>query len=63
MTTLPDTQAQGAASSPDGDYIIEVKNLKMYFPVSSGILFHSDLITQKTHCSAQLPGIHQEPKE
>ena len=39
MTTLPDTQAQGTAPSPDGDFIIEVKNLKMYFPVSSGILF------------------------
>ena len=39
MTTLPDTQAQGTAPSPDGDVLIEVKDLKMYFPVSSGILF------------------------
>ena len=39
MTTLPDTQAQGTAPSPDGDVLIEVRDLKMYFPVSSGILF------------------------
>ncbi len=39
MTTLPDTQTQGNASSPDGDILLEVKNLKMYFPVSSGMLF------------------------
>ena len=39
MTTLPDTQAQGTAPSPDGDVLVEVKDLKMYFPVSSGILF------------------------
>ena len=39
MTTMPDTQTQGNASSPDGDILLEVKNLKMYFPVSSGMLF------------------------
>ena len=43
MTTLPDTQTQGNASSPDGDILLEVKNLKMYFPVSSGILFQRNV--------------------
>ena len=39
MTTAPDTQLQDNAQSPEGDTLLEVTNLKMYFPVSSGILF------------------------
>ena len=32
-------QPQGNAPSPDSENLIEVNNLKMYFPVSSGLLF------------------------
>ena len=39
MTTTPETQAQGATASTDDDVLLEVKNLKMYFPVSSGLVF------------------------
>ena len=39
MTTTPEVQPQGNAQSPDAENLIEVKDLKMYFPVSSGILF------------------------
>ena len=39
MTTMPGTQPQWEASSSDGDILLEVKNLKMYFPVTSGLLF------------------------
>ena len=39
MTTTPETQAQGATASRDDDVLLEVKNLKMYFPVSSGLVF------------------------
>ena len=39
MTTTPETQAQGATASTDDEVLLEVKNLKMYFPVSSGLVF------------------------
>ena len=39
MTTTPEVQPQGNAPSPDSENLIEVNNLKMYFPVSSGMLF------------------------
>ena len=39
MTTTPEVQPQGNAPSPDSENLIEVNNLKMYFPVSSGLLF------------------------
>jgi len=39
MTTMPGTETQGQARSAQGDILLEVKNLKMYFPVTSGIIF------------------------
>ena len=39
MTTTREVQPQGNAPSPDSENLIEVNNLKMYFPVSSGLLF------------------------
>ncbi len=39
MTTMPDVQTQGNGQSPDGDILLEVKDLKMYFPVSTGLIF------------------------
>ena len=39
MTTMPETAAPGAGAQRDGDILLEVKDLKMHFPVSSGILF------------------------
>ena len=39
MTTTPEVQPQGGAPAPEFENLIEVKNLKMYFPVSSGMLF------------------------
>lgn len=39
MTTMPDTQPRGGAAVADGDVLLEVKNLKMHFPVTSGLLF------------------------
>ena len=39
MTTTPELQPQGGASAPESENLIEVKDLKMYFPVSSGMLF------------------------
>ena len=38
MSTMPDVQPRQGAQ-PDGDILLEVKNLKMYFPVTSGLLF------------------------
>ena len=38
MTTMPEAAAPGAAPQND-DILIDVKNLQMYFPVSSGVLF------------------------
>ena len=40
MTTTPDVQPQGNSQSSESDNLVEVKDLKMYFPVSSGLLFH-----------------------
>jgi oligopeptide transport system ATP-binding protein len=39
MTTMPTTETQGAGQARLGDILLEVKNLKMYFPVTSGIIF------------------------
>jgi len=39
MTTTPDVQPQGNSQSSDSENLVEVKDLKMYFPVSSGLLF------------------------
>ena len=39
MTTTPEVQPQGNVPSPNSENLIEVNNLKMYFPVSSGMLF------------------------
>ena len=38
MTTMPDTQAVGDAPGADSDVILDVRDLKMYFPVTSGII-------------------------
>ena len=37
MTTMPEAAASSAATQSE-DTILEVKNLKMYFPVGSGFL-------------------------
>ncbi|MBM3942169.1 MAG: ABC transporter ATP-binding protein [SAR202 cluster bacterium] len=39
MTTMPASQAQGQAGTASGDILLEVNNLKMYFPVTSGLIF------------------------
>ena len=39
MTTMPETAASGAAPTQNDDILLEVKDLKMHFPVSSGMLF------------------------
>ena len=39
MTTMPDTQSTGSAPTGNGDVLLEVNNLKMYFPVNTGLLF------------------------
>jgi len=39
MTTTPDVQPQGNSQSSDSENLVEVRDLKMYFPVSSGMLF------------------------
>jgi oligopeptide transport system ATP-binding protein len=39
MTTLPGTQSGEASPTAVGEVLVDVKNLKMYFPVSSGMLF------------------------
>jgi oligopeptide transport system ATP-binding protein len=36
---MPETAASSAAASNNDDVLLEVKDLKMYFPVSSGMLF------------------------
>ena len=38
MTTTT-TEAQGRSTAQIGDILLEVKNLKMYFPVTSGLIF------------------------
>jgi oligopeptide transport system ATP-binding protein len=39
MTTMPDVQTQGNGQPPDRDVLLEVKDLQMYFPVSTGLIF------------------------
>ena len=39
MTTTPAPQTQPSVPAPPDDVLLEVKNLKMYFPVTSGIIF------------------------
>ncbi len=39
MTTKSSTEVQPVPASSNGDVLLEVKNLKMYFPVTSGIIF------------------------
>ena len=39
MTTEPATEIQGTGTGSDGKVLLEVKNLKMYFPVTSGMIF------------------------
>ena len=39
MTTMPTTETHGNTRGVDGNILLEVKNLKMYFPVTSGIIF------------------------
>ena len=39
MSTVADIQPQGDSPVSDGEVLVEVKNLKMYFPVTSGLLF------------------------
>ena len=43
MTTTPSVQTQASSGIQDGEILLEVKNLKMYFPVSSGFLFQRNL--------------------
>ena len=39
MTTTPDTEPRRSDSVDDREIILEVKNLKMHFPVTSGLFF------------------------
>ena len=39
MTTAPTPQTQPSTPATLGDVLLEVENLKMYFPVTSGIIF------------------------
>ncbi len=39
MSTIADTQSPRGAPPPNGDAILDVRNLKMYFPVTSGLFF------------------------
>ncbi len=39
MTTMTDPTPQSAPAGRDDDVLLEVNNLKMYFPVTSGMLF------------------------
>ena len=43
MTTMADTQTSGNATSPDGDIILDVRDLKMHFPVASGMLWNRSI--------------------
>jgi len=40
MTTMPDTQTPGNETGPGRDTILDVQDLKMHFPVTSGMLFN-----------------------
>ncbi len=39
MTTMSTAQTQGNTAARNGDVLLEVNNLRMYFPVTSGLLF------------------------
>ena len=39
MTTVQEPAPQGSAPAQDDDVLLEINNLKMYFPVTSGMLF------------------------
>ena len=39
MTTTPSTEAQSSAQPQRGDVLLEVSHLKMYFPVTAGLIF------------------------
>ena len=39
MTTMPSEAPQGSAQSGQEDFLLEVNNLKMYFPVTAGLIF------------------------
>ena len=39
MTTMTETGTQGRAPAESGEILLEVKNLKMHFPVTAGIIF------------------------
>ncbi len=39
MTTMPDTESRGSTPVGDREILMEVKNLKMHFPVTSGMFF------------------------
>ena len=39
MTTTPEVQPQGTGAATDDDVLLDVRDLKMYFPVSSGLVF------------------------
>lgn len=38
MTTMPSTDVQNTSSRPE-DILLEVNHLKMYFPVTTGLIF------------------------
>jgi oligopeptide transport system ATP-binding protein len=43
MSTMPDARPRQGAGTADGDILLEVKNLKMYFAVTSGLLFQRNI--------------------
>ncbi len=39
MTTMPSAEPQGGTTGVQEDFLLEVNNLKMYFPVTAGLIF------------------------
>ena len=39
MTTMPSAEPQAAGAGQNNDLLLEVNNLKMYFPVTAGLIF------------------------
>ncbi len=39
MTTMPSAEPQAAGAGQENDILLDVKNLKMYFPVTAGLIF------------------------